>query len=123
RYFTVQRHPVLTERQPKNADTLAAEPHNVVESHLCRQEQPKEIQSHRPPDSPATWETNRPMQASVGDPHDHTSLLRRRAHQLRHLAPVVGSDDVVAVSLVPQSPLALILERADLEHDLWLQAR
>src|SRR5690606_4024173 len=82
RYFTVQRHPVLTERQPKNADTLAAEPHNVVESHLCRQEQPKEIQSHRPPDSPATWETHRPMQASVGDPHDHTSLLRRRAHQL-----------------------------------------
>src|SRR5690606_7024731 len=33
------------------------------------------------------------------------SLLRRRAHHLRHLAPVVGTDDVIAASLVPQGPL------------------
>src|SRR5690606_11454613 len=46
------------------------------------------------------------------------SLLHRRAHHLRHLAPVVGTDDVIAASLVPQSPLILVLERADLEHDL-----
>src|SRR5690606_27441028 len=51
-----------------------------------------------------------------------SSLLHRHAYQLHHLAPVVGTDDVVAASLVPQSPLILILERADNEHDLWLQA-
>src|SRR5690606_14097070 len=46
------------------------------------------------------------------------SLLHRRADQLRHLAPVVGTDDVVAAPLVPQRPLALVLKRAYLEHDL-----
>src|SRR5690606_22161342 len=36
--------------------------------------------------------------------HD-PSLLHRRAYQLHHLAPVVGTDDVVAASLVTQSSL------------------
>src|SRR5690606_15515905 len=43
------------------------------------------------------------------------SLLRRRTYQLRHLAPVVGANDVVPLVLVAQSPLILVLERADLE--------
>src|SRR5690606_16579149 len=51
------------------------------------------------------------------------SLLRRRTYQPRHLAPLVGADDVVAAPLVPQSPLILVLERADLEHDFRAQPR
>src|SRR5690606_11741789 len=50
------------------------------------------------------------------------SRLHCRADQLRHFAPVIGANDVVPLVLVAQRPLALVLDRADLEPGLWLQA-
>src|SRR5690606_23709480 len=50
------------------------------------------------------------------------SLLRRRAHQFQHFASVIGANNVIPLAPVAQRPLVLVLDAADLEHDLWLQA-